>query len=467
MLICKNCGAGNGDDCTFCASCGSRLDGKRVCPSCGRLMPEANAFCTACGAAMEGRPSKLRGFKPFADEGFWDKLLAWLAAGGSLFAAFFAFVFVFCIGTGMGTLLVSDGLFGAVTADIYYYVGEVYRDVAEAISAAETNSGNDAIYAAAQYIQAALGTTIAALTLVGTLVFAVWGMAEGVRTIVKGEVYSKKAAKLSLAATVVFIVGSLLLTRMTTAILKYNGVGTMFELGMNGATKAGIALTLIGVIASALASAVRGRANFKGLAAVIRGAGCGVAALFCLVVVFVGGGCLFEMAMSGGSILSDYMPIYHYLFEDAVVGEGFVLTESVWLTALVYAVIAEAGLVACVVAAGTGLYASLSALSKGRRANFVAPVVALAAAVISLTCAALFAGQMGTLSDQTLAATSDYALGGNIALVVLSAICLAAAVAAVVLPAKIKEKAAPAQTGGEAAAEQSAEPEQAPAEGQN
>lgn len=54
-LECKKCGAVIADESTFCSSCGSRVDGKKICNKCQNLNNEANTFCSFCGERLDGK----------------------------------------------------------------------------------------------------------------------------------------------------------------------------------------------------------------------------------------------------------------------------------------------------------------------------------------------------------------------------------------------------------------------------
>ena len=58
-MDCKNCGAPNPDDATFCKKCGKRTDGMEVCHACGKLTPADGDFCINCGADKNAPPASV------------------------------------------------------------------------------------------------------------------------------------------------------------------------------------------------------------------------------------------------------------------------------------------------------------------------------------------------------------------------------------------------------------------------
>lgn len=58
-VVCAGCGAANGPDARFCATCGAALaqPAQAACTTCGAALPPAARFCATCGAAVGGGPN--------------------------------------------------------------------------------------------------------------------------------------------------------------------------------------------------------------------------------------------------------------------------------------------------------------------------------------------------------------------------------------------------------------------------
>ena len=154
---------------------------KIPCPVCGKQSPADGAFCIYCGSRLAPQSAALaeeaaiaqtapaQVFAPqseqAADKGkdktspaLWQKALTYAGGACALFAALCAMIFVFCIGCAAEGSALSE-TFGIQGIDLYYYFGDVYRDLQDALDATFRPSD---FYTATLYIQAICGTLVSA-----------------------------------------------------------------------------------------------------------------------------------------------------------------------------------------------------------------------------------------------------------------------------------------------------------------
>ena len=184
-MDCKFCGTENPDSAVFCKHCGKPMNGMFVCPVCGKESPADGAFCIYCGSRLAPQSAALaeeaaiaqaapaQTFAPqpeqTADKGkdktspaLWQKALTYAGGACALFAALCAMIFVFCIGCAAEGRALSE-TFGIQGINLYYYFGDVYRDLQDALDATFRPSD---FYTATLYIQAICGTLVSAAAII-------------------------------------------------------------------------------------------------------------------------------------------------------------------------------------------------------------------------------------------------------------------------------------------------------------
>ena len=257
---CPHCSGLNDPASAFCAYCGKRIDGKTVCSSCGAAFE--GAFCSQCGAPANGKAVKVKAVKEKKEKGWWNPLLKWFGAGSAILAATFAFIFLFLIGTETIASPLLGSLVGSSTSSstgIFDYFGSVYADIETSMSALEGME-----YESEQivnlYIAAGLGTLISAATIVCVTTFFILAVIKFVRFATgKADATGLKFAMITVLAYLGGAAGIYAINGMVAEIsVAYSGVSVDMEMGevLNGATSAGIVLSLIFLLLSAATALV-------------------------------------------------------------------------------------------------------------------------------------------------------------------------------------------------------------------
>ena len=210
-MICKKCGKETlVDGAVYCATCGSRLDGKIQCNNCQQFNDENNAFCVFCGTRIDGK-TVCKGCGELVDGAFcarcgtpvvpvsnsvdkkerqpvnpnkqrlWDKIFGLATGGVALAGAAFALIFVFFIGFGMKVLGNQQGV-GQISGltstpesmNIFYFFGDAYKEIAEmkrSLEMAEVLCADMLI--GNMYVYAVICTILAAATIGCVVGFAI------------------------------------------------------------------------------------------------------------------------------------------------------------------------------------------------------------------------------------------------------------------------------------------------------
>ena len=277
-MNCKHCGEENSEEAVFCRKCGKRLDGMIICPACGNKLPDDSAFCTQCGAKIASVPQPEYSYSETAvaddetlnkdgtsqSKNYLGTILKYAAASAAILTALFSLIFVFCIGVNAnvtGTDLMNVG--SSESHSIYYFFGNAYKDVNNALKSVEDYTQ---LYAWSQRLPVIIGTVIAAGTLISVVVLSVLSIARTVMNVMgKTE---KKGGSLAIAAFMSFVLGSVLLLSLqneANASIKATANGTNMYMhatvGLNGATVTGIVLGAIcGAVYIGCTIAQRGKA---------------------------------------------------------------------------------------------------------------------------------------------------------------------------------------------------------------
>ena len=257
-MNCKHCGVLNSDDAVFCKGCGKRLDEELVCPSCGKKLDEDSAFCIYCGQpvkkiqttvvetpkaqapAAEAPKAQPAEQKPIR-AGTAKKVLNYVATSAVLATAAFSLIFVFLMGF-TGVTQVYYGSSMKVSTDLYYYFGEGYKQVSDAI---DYSSSANAFFKASLYMPVIFGTLISAVTLIVVLISSISAIVFSIRHLLGKE--EDTGAGFALTAFTAFVTGSLLLLALNNNHQTIEGLVTSYSL--NGATIAGIVLSSISAAA--------------------------------------------------------------------------------------------------------------------------------------------------------------------------------------------------------------------------
>ncbi len=320
---CPECGQFIEEKHTFCVYCGARVDGKTKCPTCG--VYHAGAFCPDCGESlMETTPVHKKAEKKSAPKtserksgAIWNTVFAWTRAGLGIALTAFALIFVFLIGmqvkvTGRGELLAQLG-FEVADTKLYYYFGDVYKDVA---NLARSTAFQSELPVHGGYIHAILGTVISAATIgcvVGFAIPAIIGFVKFATTRVENN-----GAKWGVKAVIAYLAGSAALLVLNACSVSmridasYLASGSdssqifsvLLSIVFDRATGAGIALCIIFLTLYAAANFVAKGKEWKKKETVLNCVFGVVAAAFAIVVCAVGqSGFVGTMVEEGGQTM--------------------------------------------------------------------------------------------------------------------------------------------------------------------
>ena len=127
-MNCPFCGTENTDDSLYCKKCGRKMSGTVTCPACGASAPADGEYCTRCGAKLNTHaPAQVEREKPHPAA--WRQVLVTVGNALAVFAALASVIFLFCLGCENGITDTGDMWLDLSGRNIYYYFGEVYRDL--------------------------------------------------------------------------------------------------------------------------------------------------------------------------------------------------------------------------------------------------------------------------------------------------------------------------------------------------
>ena len=348
-MECLKCGAVVADEgAVYCCECGARLDGKKACPECGQFIDEKYTFCVYCGARVDGK-SKCPNCNAYHEGAFcpdcgelltaakpvhkkaenksaaarevavaqengavWASVFAWIRAGLGIALTAVALIFVFLIGlkvqvNGSSEALAQVGM-DITVADtkLYYYFGDVYKDIAELKRAAEFQSQ---LPITAAYIHAILGTLISVVTIglvVGFSIPAIIGFVK----FAMGRV-ENNGAKWGIKAVIAYLAGSMalrVLNACSVAVDLYipitstvsTPMSVLVSVGFDGATVAGSVLCIVFLALYAAGNFVGKGRQWKNKQTILNCVFGVVAAAFAIVVCAVGQNALVGTLMAQG-----------------------------------------------------------------------------------------------------------------------------------------------------------------------
>ena len=282
-MNCPFCGTANPDDSVFCKKCGRKMSGTVTCPACGATSPADGDFCTRCGARLNA-PVKAEE-RPAA----WRQVLVTVGNALAVFAALASVIFLFCLGCGNGITDTGDMWLDLSGRNIYYYFGEVYRDLYNIFT-----TSTPVLVGTAGYTFAIAGTLLSAGMIVSVSVLFILTLVRFVRSF--GE--KKGRSVVAMAAKTYFLYLAFALLFLALHSVSMLDGEARSAVTLNGATIAGLIIGAVGVLSAAVLHAVAGaqkigrdrilQLSFSGACLLL------VAAVFALLSGSIAGITLFE-----------------------------------------------------------------------------------------------------------------------------------------------------------------------------
>ena len=211
-------------------------------------------FCVQCGTpakqAVTVKTSNAlkKGGDKTTSQDIWNKVFGYVTSGLAIMAALFALIFVFLIGFGAeieATSSISTEMInGGKSISIYYFFGDVYKDLEEAVEGLK-GLECEGMLTAYEYIYAILGTIIAAATILCSVIFFIPATVNTVRYLMKKS--EKTGEKWAIASLLSFVCGCFLLFSMSYVYVEgdVSGVEIVGRTQFSKATVAGLVLVCV------------------------------------------------------------------------------------------------------------------------------------------------------------------------------------------------------------------------------
>ena len=225
------------------------MSGTVTCPACGASAPADGEYCTRCGAKLNTHaPAQAEREKPHPAA--WRQVLVTVGNALAVFAALASVIFLFCLGCENGITDTGDMWLDLSGRNIYYYFGEVYRDLYNIFT-----TSTPVLVGTAGYTFAIAGTLLSAGMIVSVSVLFILTLVRFVRSF-SGKVGSVTA--MAAKTYFVYLAFALLFLALHAAKLVYSGEFSFpgYRTALNGATVAGIVIGAVGIIAAAVLNAI-------------------------------------------------------------------------------------------------------------------------------------------------------------------------------------------------------------------
>ncbi len=281
-MNCPICGKENPNDAVFCKYCGRRVDGKKQCRACGKLIDADAAFCNYCGAPASAAPSAApfggaavypprteapaafyaeqapAPAPPYAPAAAYaprrpltaeeaaerkqrhanvlQKVMRYCSQGFSLAMAAFALIFVFLVG--ITATVSANGESASGGTDIYYYFGDVYREIGDLLGGMTEYSGT---FATSVYLYAVPQTVLIAVFLLAVAALSITGIVLDILRLTGKRRDGKSVSLYAFLLYTAFAAAFMATNSVWLDMKQLFGSGSFF-IHANGATAAGIAL---------------------------------------------------------------------------------------------------------------------------------------------------------------------------------------------------------------------------------
>lgn len=418
-MNCPFCQTENPDSAVYCKNCGKPMSGMLPCPTCGEEVPADGTFCIRCGARLAPAPAAADAMSaaqskttdPAASEQdtpkLWQKILTYVGGACAVFAALCALIFTFCLGCSIDGGALNE-LLDIQGMDLYYYFGDAYTDLNEALI-----EPMPTVYAASLYVCTIFGTLISVAALITVPVLFIVTLVRYIRSF-SGKA-KNSATGMAAKTYFVFLAFALLFLGLHAATVYISSAANAsvdisynISLSLSGATTAGIALGAIAITLSAACNAVsRGVENKKKPRILQLSFYVAAAVLSCIAVSLLGG-CLTELIAeeSGNSIRLSFgfMQALSLLGNlDLRYGQTTSLIEaypSECMTIIACSVLGFILLIALMIMAALLLSALCKGVDEGTASNANALKYAILCTIFALlvtVCAALLIGNAASL----------------------------------------------------------------------
>lgn len=446
-MICNSCGKENPDGAVYCMSCGKRLDGKKVCLKCGSTIDEEARFCPYCGThlfAPVAEPEKAHAetaeqvesvdlaetAETPASHGRVFRILGICGGASAMVALLFSLIFVFFI----GLKITADGVAmdGGSIYDVFY---RTYDQIGQTLAQFDKDTGPISI---ALYVPAILCTIAAIGGFILVPTFTAVSVVKFTRQMMDGK--KRNYFSYAVGAYVGFLVTALILFAFSTTgasgtSATGSGLATSeLVYSFNGATVAGIVLggVFLGISAG-LQAASRG-GEFANVRTIVGGA------ISLIVIVLTSITFAFaRLAQVEATVAEGTQSVSIRLSPIAastLLGLRYILDQTVPSPdgELILAVGTALATVAILVLTGV-LFANAAARSTKEKAGhgIVLSSAIFGCALLSLIFHIVFMSMFDSYMFGTETSPMQYSYAAPIAVLVMSALMLAASIVSKVL----------------------------------
>ena len=365
MHKCTKCG--KEFDGKFCPECGERFVDKEACPKCGALMERNSTFCAECGTKLDGSsPQKVSGGATTREKvkfGFYLSGIICVLLSG-LMGLVFAFV--------TGVAPKSGTTIGTGTM-LYSYFGDAYKGIDTTIENIKSALGMSKIGSAREfaiYFPIVLGTVISAVGLLGVVALSV---------LTAINVYRKFYKKQDVNVVAPAVATYLTFATLATLLLVLSGVSA--DGNMISFSKPTLAGLITGGIFCGAGLLLIAGANYKKFIGFDSAVGTAFAAAVSVLSVVV----IALMALPAVEIVGG--------------GEGGALSPFNWLTTMLmliekderffeimaYALVCGIAAIAVTVITAVTLFRKVPAISEGKnKSNIILSAVGVGLAIVYL-----------------------------------------------------------------------------------
>ena len=261
------------------------MSGSVTCPACRATSPADGDFCTRCGARLNA-PAPVKAEERPA---VWRQILVTVGNALAVFAALASVIFLFCLGCEMRNPLLPTLLwFDWGGTDIYYFFGEIYRDIYDVYT-----KSVPVFTGVSGYSQAVIGTLLSAGMMISVCILFILTLVRFVRSF--GEKKGRSVVAMAAKTYFLYLAFALLQSSAAYDARRRGPFGRHSERRDH---RSGLIIGAVGVLSAAVLHAVAGagkmgrdrilQLSFSGACLLL------VAAVFALLSGSIAGITLFE-----------------------------------------------------------------------------------------------------------------------------------------------------------------------------